>query len=94
MSEFLRAALSFPTVIFTTLLGVVSLYWVFVVLGFGGLHHRDVIGDRLDGDLVELVDCFDATSRLGFVESGVVRELDQGCSVVRATCAWRCATAR
>lgn len=33
MTEFLTAILAFPTVVFTILLGVVVLYWLFVLLG-------------------------------------------------------------
>ena len=50
MSLFLEIALAFPTVLFTALVGLTALYWIFVILGavdmdlFGG-------GDALDGAL-------------------------------------------
>lgn len=47
MSEFLTAILAFPTVIFTILLGVVVVYWLFVVLGALDIN---LLGDAdLDG---------------------------------------------
>ena len=61
MDDFLRTALSFPTVVFTTALGVVLVYWVVVVLGaididvFGVDVDLELEGDvgaeGLDGDL-------------------------------------------
>ena len=38
MMEFLNLALTFPTVVFTGLLGLVMLYWLFVVLGALDIH--------------------------------------------------------
>lgn len=47
MTEFLAAILAFPTAIFTILLGVVILYWLFVLLGALDV---DLLGDAdLDG---------------------------------------------
>lgn len=47
MTEFLTAILAFPTVIFTILLGVVVLYWLFVLLGALDIN---LLGDAdLDG---------------------------------------------
>lgn len=47
MTEFLNAILAFPTVIFTILLGVVVVYWLFVLLGALDI---DLLGDAdLDG---------------------------------------------
>ena len=47
MTEFLTAILAFPTVVFTILLGVVILYWLFVLLGALDV---DLLGDAdLDG---------------------------------------------
>lgn len=49
MSELLTAILAFPTVIFTILLGVVTLYWIFVILGAVDLDLLDASLD-VDGD--------------------------------------------
>lgn len=47
MTEFLNAILAFPTVVFTILLGVVVVYWLFVLLGALDI---DLLGDAdLDG---------------------------------------------
>lgn len=47
MSEFLNAILAFPTVLYTILLGVVVLYWLFVILGALDIN---LLGDAdLDG---------------------------------------------
>ena len=46
MASLLALALAFPTVIFTVLLGVVLVYWLFVVLG---AMHIDVLGSGADG---------------------------------------------
>lgn len=48
MDDFLQIALSFPTVVFTTALGVVLVYWVVVVLGAIDI---DVFGVDVDLDL-------------------------------------------
>src|SRR3954470_25040485 len=48
MSEVLRLALSFPGVVYTVLLGVVLVYWLFVVLG--AIHLGDGSADgQFDG---------------------------------------------
>ena len=48
MSEVLRLALSFPGVVYTVLLGVVLVYWLFVVLG--AIHLGDGSADgHFDG---------------------------------------------
>ncbi len=50
MTELLRLATTFPTVVFTVLVGVVLVYWAFVMLGaleldaLGGAHHAH-LGD-------------------------------------------------
>lgn len=41
MIDLITASLAFPTVVFTLLLGVVALYWVFVILGALDLHMLD-----------------------------------------------------
>ena len=41
MLEFLQAMLGFPTVVFTMLLGVVAVYWLFVIVGALDLHVLD-----------------------------------------------------
>jgi hypothetical protein len=41
MFEFLQAMLEFPTVVFTMLLGVVAVYWLFVIVGALDLHAVD-----------------------------------------------------
>lgn len=47
MSEFLNAILAYPTVVYTILLGVVVVYWLFVLLGALDI---DLLGDAdLDG---------------------------------------------
>jgi hypothetical protein len=46
MGELLALAIAFPTVIFTVLLGVVLVYWLFVVLG---ALHVDLLGSGHDG---------------------------------------------
>ena len=46
MASLLALALAFPTVIFTVLLGVVLVYWLFVVLG---AMHINVLGGSADG---------------------------------------------
>lgn len=47
MSQLLQIALSFPTVVWTVLLGIALVYWVFVILGALDI---DIIGDAdLDG---------------------------------------------
>jgi hypothetical protein len=48
MAELLALALAFPTVVFTVLLGVVLVYWLFVVLG---ALHVDVLGAGHEGAL-------------------------------------------
>jgi len=55
MNEVLRLALSFPCVVYTVLLGVVLIYWLFVVVG--ALH----IGEGSDGAL----DGFDPEGAIG-----------------------------
>lgn len=44
MDEFLAASLSFPTVIFTVLLGIAAVYWVLVIVGALGLDVLDADG--------------------------------------------------
>lgn len=44
MTAFLQSILAFPTVFLTILLGVVLVYWLFVIIGAAGI-------DMLDGDL-------------------------------------------
>ncbi|GMV42509.1 MAG: hypothetical protein AMXMBFR64_42250 [Myxococcales bacterium] len=51
MTEFLAAILAFPTVVFTILLGVVVIYWGFVVLGALDMDFLDVHLDGADGAL-------------------------------------------
>ena len=41
MAEFLTASFAFPTSIFTTLLGLVVLYWLTVILGFIDVESAD-----------------------------------------------------
>jgi hypothetical protein len=44
MDEFLAASLSFPTVVFTVLLGIAAVYWMLVILGALGLDVLDADG--------------------------------------------------
>lgn len=44
MDEFLAASLSFPTVVFTVLLGIAVVYWLLVILGALGLDVLDADG--------------------------------------------------
>lgn len=44
MDEFLAASLSFPTVVFTVLLGIAAVYWILVILGALGLDVLDADG--------------------------------------------------
>jgi hypothetical protein len=44
MDEFLAASLSFPTVVFTVLLGIAAVYWVMVIVGALGLDVLDADG--------------------------------------------------
>ncbi|MBC8074011.1 MAG: glycine zipper family protein [Deltaproteobacteria bacterium] len=44
MDEFLAASLSFPTVVFTVLLGIAAVYWVLVIIGALGLDVLDADG--------------------------------------------------
>ncbi len=44
MDEFLAASLSFPTVVFTVLLGIAAVYWLLVILGALGLDMLDADG--------------------------------------------------
>jgi hypothetical protein len=46
MTQLLATALSFPSVVYTVLLGVVLLYWLFVVVGAASV---DLFGDGADG---------------------------------------------
>lgn len=48
MREFIEAIVSFPTVVYTSLLGVVVLYWGFVVAGIADVDFFDP-GAKLDG---------------------------------------------
>lgn len=50
MTELFAAALAFPTVIFTILLGVTAAYWIFVMLGALDV---DLLGD-VEGEVVDL----------------------------------------
>lgn len=50
MSEFMSAILAFPTVVFTILLGVVVLYWLFVLLGAMDIDVLDFADADGDGD--------------------------------------------
>jgi hypothetical protein len=50
MSEFLTAILAFPTVVFTILLGMVVLYWLFVLLGALDIDVLDFADADGDGD--------------------------------------------
>ena len=49
MSEFLSQIVAFPTVIFTTLLGLVLLYWGFVILGILDVEVLDVAEGAAEG---------------------------------------------
>ena len=49
--------------------------------GLGPACGRDVVDDRLQLDPLELGRGHDRIRRLGVMQLGVVRELDQGCSV-------------
>ena len=52
MNEFLSAILSFPTVVFTVLLGVIVLYWLMVIVGAIGvdvLHVGEAAGGKIEG---------------------------------------------
>lgn len=51
MTEFLDAILAFPTVLFTILLGVVTAYWLFVMLGALDV---DLLGDVDGGEVIDL----------------------------------------
>lgn len=58
MGEFLTVIFSFPTIIFTVLLGVVMLYWLSVIIGFmdidmldGGLDFPGDVDIDLDADV-------------------------------------------
>ena len=54
MNEFLAASLSFPTVVFTVLLGIAAVYWIMVIAGALGMDALDVDGgghDLAHGDL-------------------------------------------
>lgn len=44
MDEFLAASLSFPTVVFTVLLGIAAVYWLLVIAGALGLDMLDADG--------------------------------------------------
>lgn len=48
MAEFLQAVLAYPTVIFSALLSVVCLYWLFVIVGAIGI---DVLDLEVDADV-------------------------------------------
>ncbi len=68
MDDFLHASLSYPTVLFTVLLGVVLLYWLLVILGavgldlLGGHDHGVDLGHDADvGHALEAADGADAT---------------------------------
>ena len=50
MTEFLDAILAFPTVLFTILLGVVTAYWLFVMLGALDV---DLLGDVDGGEVID-----------------------------------------
>ena len=50
-------------------------------IGLGLGHGRDVVDDGLELDLLELFSGHDRTCRLDVLVLGVVRELDQNCSV-------------
>ena len=65
MDDFLQASLSYPTVLFTVLLGVMLLYWLLVILGAVGLdllggHDHGVDLDH-DVDIGHSLDAADAT---------------------------------
>ena len=47
MNEVVRLALSFPCVVYTVLLGVVLVYWLFVVVG--AIHVAEGSDGALDG---------------------------------------------
>lgn len=65
MDDFLQASLSYPTVLFTVLLGVMLLYWLLVILGavgldlLGGHDHGVDVGHHADG--VHPLEAADAT---------------------------------
>jgi hypothetical protein len=63
MSEFLQTILSFPTVVWTVLLGVVLLYWVLVILGALDI---DVLHVDADASADADVDVGDAGHHGGF----------------------------
>src|SRR5688572_4182087 len=51
MGGFLAAAASFPTAIFSTLLGVVTIYWLLAVIGVVDLEgHHGLLADASPGD--------------------------------------------
>lgn len=60
MSEFIGAALSFPTVVFSVLLGIALVYWVFTILT-GGLQ-LGTGGGGGGGGLLEALDGIDGSS--------------------------------
>ena len=77
MNELISASLQFPTVVFTIVLGIVLMYWVFVLLGaldvdlFGGDVDVDVsgaakgIGDVLTGGAKGGAEAFHADAHAG-----------------------------
>lgn len=56
MDEFLAASLSFPTVVFTVLLGIAAVYWLLVIAGALGLDMLDADGGGDHGGHVEAGD--------------------------------------
>lgn len=62
MAQLLAAALSFPGVVYTVLLGVVLLYWLFVVVGAAGV---DLLGDGASGGHVDAGGAFEGGSLEG-----------------------------
>lgn len=64
MIDFLQAVIEFPTVVFTMLLGVVAIYWLFVVLG--AIEHS--VLDHFAG----------ATDAVGHASDGLVDGIDAG----------------
>jgi hypothetical protein len=66
MQEFLATVLSYPTVLFTVLLGVALVYWMLVIFGAVGV---DVLDLDVDVDADAEVDVDGATEGLGIIST-------------------------
>lgn len=68
MEDFLATVLSFPTVVYTTGLGLVLVYWLTVILGALDVDVFDVDGDLdIDGDAVDVGDGVEGASGLAAI---------------------------